>query len=381
MAEKILYVDDDLDSQQLMKLYLTRLGYEVLTAKNGEEALDTAHAALPDLIILDIMMPGMDGFEVARNLRRLPDTDAIPILVVTARNAVEDKARGYESGVDSYLTKPVHKVDLQSNIKALLLQREARKAARISQGYLVGVMAAKGGLGVSTVALNLAVAYAKKYKTHCIAAETRPAQGTWADEMSLNGPPGLPELLKRAAGEITPAAVEDHLTETSFGVRLLLASNLSAEPVFADDAAQYEAITGALCAMAPLVTLDIGLFGPSAPALVRACNEIVVVIEPQPLAVKQTGRLLGLLREYDFGTTRHLTLITLNHTRSDSLMSVSQVEAALQRPVTLGLPPALELSAYARNQRTPMYSAQPDNLTVQQFNRLADIVHKHGETG
>ena len=86
MAEKILIVDDDHDTLEVMKMFLTRLGYQALTAATGLDALELAHKEQPDLVVLDVMMPGMDGFEVASNLHRTPDTATIPILMVTARS-------------------------------------------------------------------------------------------------------------------------------------------------------------------------------------------------------------------------------------------------------------------------------------------------------
>ena len=90
------------------------------------------------------MMPGMDGYEVARSLHRRPETALIPILMFTARTQPEDKVAGYDVGVDLYLTKPVHPLDLQANIRALLLQRKSRKEASANRGYLVGVFSGQG---------------------------------------------------------------------------------------------------------------------------------------------------------------------------------------------------------------------------------------------
>src|SRR5512138_2184063 len=112
MTEKILIVDDETETVNFLKLLLTRQGYQALTAYNGIQALSLAHSEHPDLIILDVMMPGQDGFEVARNLRGHPETATVPILMFTAKAQMEDKMTGYEAGVDIYLTKPVHPIEL-----------------------------------------------------------------------------------------------------------------------------------------------------------------------------------------------------------------------------------------------------------------------------
>ena len=215
MPETILIVDDDAETVEFLNLILTRQGYKTVAASEGMEALKLAHSERPDLIVLDIMMPGLDGYEVARSLRRHPETALIPILMFTAKTQVEDKIAGYEAGVDIYLTKPIHPIELQANIKALLAQRKARMETLAGKGYITGVIAAKGGLGVSTLALNLAIAYHKKTDAKVIAAELRPGQGSWALELGLTNTSGLTYLLSLSQVEITTSIVDLSLIHIS----------------------------------------------------------------------------------------------------------------------------------------------------------------------
>lgn len=129
MAEKILVIDDDLETLRLVGLMLQKQGYHVVTAASGEEGIQVALREQPDLILLDVMMPGLDGFEVTRRLRQNPETSSIPILIFTAKSQVEDKVEGYEAGADDYLTKPIHPAELIAHIKALLGRSRARREA------------------------------------------------------------------------------------------------------------------------------------------------------------------------------------------------------------------------------------------------------------
>ena len=381
MAEKILVVDDDPETVRIMQLFLQRLGYTTLGATAGPEAIDIARKENPDLIILDVMMPGMDGYQVARSLHRLPETSMIPVLMVTARSAAEDKTKGYESGADIYLTKPVHQMDLAANIKALLLQRQARKAALNGRGYVVGVIAAKGGLGVSTVALNLAAAYQKAYNVKTIAAELRPGQGTWADELNLPAGQTLGSLLQLEPEKITPSLIESQLASTTFGVRLLLASNFSAEPTFQNSPAQYEAILSGLCGLASLIVLDIGTyFSTTVHAILRACSEVIVITEPQPLAVMQTARLVEYLRKLEFGASKPFTLVSINRTSASNTLTASEIENQLRRAITLGIPPAVELASVAIKNNRPMFLMPPEGLVHQQYRKLAEITKTHADS-
>ncbi len=117
----ILVVDDSEQNVQLLDAYLTSDGYEVISALNGYEALEHVKGGrLPDLIILDIMMPGLNGYEVCRELKSAHDTQRIPVMMLTALQDMEDKVKGFEAGADEFLSKPVEKMELLIRVKALL---------------------------------------------------------------------------------------------------------------------------------------------------------------------------------------------------------------------------------------------------------------------
>jgi CheY-like chemotaxis protein len=106
MSEKILIIDDDLDTLRLVGLMLQRQGYQISAATNGQQGLEKAFEEDPDLVLLDIMMPDMDGYEVTRRLRQNPSTLETPILMFTAKTQLDDKVVGFEVGANDYLTKP-----------------------------------------------------------------------------------------------------------------------------------------------------------------------------------------------------------------------------------------------------------------------------------
>src|SRR5439155_4371244 len=116
-----LIVDDDRKIVDMLERTLLYEGYKVVTASNGPEALATAQAQRPDVVVLDWMMPGLDGIEVAK---RLHAADAIPILMLTARDAVEDRVEGLDSGADDYLVKPFAPAELLARVRALLRRSE-----------------------------------------------------------------------------------------------------------------------------------------------------------------------------------------------------------------------------------------------------------------
>jgi two-component system phosphate regulon response regulator PhoB len=136
---KILVVDDEPDAVELVEFNLKNAGFEVVTAADGAEALKKARATLPDLIVLDLMIPEVDGLEVCKLLRRDAATAGIPILMLTAKAAEIDRVLGLELGADDYVTKPFSPRELMLRIKGLLRRRETTesKAERMQFGDLI----------------------------------------------------------------------------------------------------------------------------------------------------------------------------------------------------------------------------------------------------
>jgi DNA-binding response OmpR family regulator len=122
-SKTVLIADDDADIRELVAYRMRRSGYAVLEAANGEEALELATGERPDLAILDVMMPRLDGFEVARRLRAQDETAGIPIILLTARAQDADVARGFGAGADDYLRKPFSPQELAMRVQAILGRR------------------------------------------------------------------------------------------------------------------------------------------------------------------------------------------------------------------------------------------------------------------
>src|SRR5438105_13603001 len=132
-APRVLVVEDDDAIAQVLQRSLRMEGYDVKVAGDGVSALDLAHAFLPDLVILDLGLPRLDGIEVAKVLR---EADDVPILVLTARDAVESRVEGLDAGADDYLVKPVERQELLARLRALLRRRPPRGMAPLNVGDL-----------------------------------------------------------------------------------------------------------------------------------------------------------------------------------------------------------------------------------------------------
>ncbi|MBL7221927.1 MAG: response regulator [Phycisphaerae bacterium] len=133
---KILVVDDNEQNLELLVAYLETLGCPVVTAVDGVDALEKVAAEKPDLILLDIMMPRMSGFEACRKIKSDPTTRDIPVIMVTALNELTDIERGVESGTDDFITKPVSRLELTTRVKSLLRVRHLKSELDRTLAYL-----------------------------------------------------------------------------------------------------------------------------------------------------------------------------------------------------------------------------------------------------
>ncbi len=136
MKEKILIVEDDKDIVKMLEYNLKKEGFRTISAYDGEDALDIASREYPDLVILDLMLPGMDGLEVCREFKKENKTATIPIIMLTAKSQESDKVVGLELGADDYITKPFSPRELIARIKAVL--RRVKDKEKLPEVFKIG---------------------------------------------------------------------------------------------------------------------------------------------------------------------------------------------------------------------------------------------------
>ena len=378
MAEKILVIDDEIETLRLLKLTLEREGFQVITASLGSIGLEQAQSRNADLIIIDIMLPDMDGFEIIRRIRKDPLISHIPILIFSARSQIDDKVNGYDAGADDYLTKPIHPSELVSHVKSLLNRSKERTTPVSKPGYCIGVIAAKGGLGTSTLAINLAIGLFQRSNKSLIAAELRPGHGSWKIDTDTTQSRTLARLLHMNPEKITRQIVMEELVLSSFGPTFLLSGNQPRDIEKYEATNQVEIVIQQLSLLTPLLLLDIGtIFWSNYSRIIRRCQHIVLVTEPNKITLDHTQLLIQDLAAYDFGKTKPLSIVSISRFPSQYNLPQTKIQTILNQPLQAQFPPIPEEAYQSEYTRTPVIFLQPDGIYTQQINLLADTILKN----
>jgi DNA-binding response OmpR family regulator len=157
VTHKILIVDDEPNMLKMLGMTLEAAGFQIIVAQEAKSAWKKIADEAPDLVVLDIMMPGMDGLEFLRRLRLQPVTELLPVILLSALSAVDDKIAGLKAGADEYLTKPIDPREFVARITALLERTERlRESSSEQSAIIVSVIGVKGGVGTTRVASNIA---------------------------------------------------------------------------------------------------------------------------------------------------------------------------------------------------------------------------------
>jgi MinD-like ATPase involved in chromosome partitioning or flagellar assembly len=320
------------------------------------------------------MIPDIDGYEIARQLRSTPETEAIPIIMFTAKSQVDDKVEGLEAGADAYITKPARPRELFAQVRSILKrapQRAAQPGATDQQGTLIGVVSAKGGLGLSTLATNLAVEIHEQTEENIILADFRPGQGTISLELDMTNTEGFKKLLEMDRSALTPSNIKENILIHQSGIKTLLSSPHPVNASYITKDGHFHAIAKTLQNIADYTILDLG---PSLPPIskkvIPECTKVLVCMEPSPDNITQTKQLIDHLLNTGISEVRFVTVL-INRQRSGVQLSWEQAEEQFDREIDQIFTPVPELAYQAARTKIPMIKRSPESMTAEQFSELA----------
>jgi DNA-binding response OmpR family regulator len=373
MPAKILVADDDLMLQRLISNTLRLEHHEIIVAGNGQQALEMARTEKPDLVILDVMMPGLNGFDVCIALRKDPVTATLPVIMLSGLGQVQEKIMGLKAGADEYLTKPIDPRELLTRVEMLLARHQIlRQSAAVKAGRVYSIIGAKGGVGVTTLAVNLAAHMAKPGKD-VILLEFRPDFGTVTVQLNLRPEHSLAALRELEPVAITEQVVTRLLQPTPINVRVLCGPQKAAD-FGGFTAAHAGALLSRLTALADYVIVDLP---PAADAatetIIKSSDQIIVVLEPEITCVAAAVQRVTQISGYS--NTLEARLVGVNRQGAMQL-SVREIENRLNGALANMIPPVADVIGVAVQYGAPLVIMQPAHIFAEHIHEIAELLQR-----
>jgi pilus assembly protein CpaE len=315
-GERILFVDDEEQIRKLLSTWLARHGYEVAIANDGWEALKAVRAKAPDLVITDVNMPNMNGFELTRRLRADHRTARIPVIMLSARKQADDVLTGYAEGADEYIPKPVEMAVLAAKIEVLLRRfRTTRGEAQAKRGgNVILFMRGKGGVGCTTLAVNAAVALANTTIYRVTLLDLNLEFGNAPMLMNLTPARTLADLAEEAHEQLDEATFGRYLEQDRSGVRVLAGCDVPERAELVTVPAVQQAIDQ-LQLQSDYVVVDApASFSQQVLAALDVADGVVVVTAAHLPSLRATKDALEVLEKLAYPKER--TVLVVNRTSS-----------------------------------------------------------------
>ncbi|HEY7737381.1 MAG TPA: response regulator [Candidatus Limnocylindrales bacterium] len=381
MAAKILIVDDDPNVQRLLQYTLKQEGYDVVTAADGAEGFRMWGSEGPALILLDVMLPKLDGYQVATKIRQEEgQAGHVPIIMLTAEREVEQKVRGLRAGADDYLIKPFHPAELLARIKSLLARFAPRDAlvGRPPLGRVLAFYGAKGGVGTTTIAINAAIALHRELGRKVCLVDGNLQFGDHRVFLDLG-------LDKKSVVDIVSAPsididlIRQVIVKHDSGIDLLLAppSPETAELVTPE---HMPVVLDHLKGLYDYVLIDIDKRLDDVNLGVLEVAETVFVVMTADLSCLKNVRLV-LETVGHLGYEKQKVQLVLNRSNAFTGINVKNAEGALKRTIDHQVVNEYRGAISALNSGAPFMFTKADSILGRSMLDFARVVDKTAPTG
>jgi pilus assembly protein CpaE len=384
MPKKVLLVDDDEMLRKMTEVLLSKQGFEVTAVENGAKTLQQLKFMLPDVILMDVMMPDMDGFTVCREIRANPVTASVPIIMLTALDSVENKVKGFEAGADDYLAKPFETAELVARINVMTrraegstpLIKEPVKPAIREAARTIAVFSLRGGAGVSTIAVNLAAGLSQLWEMKValvdmvsVAGQTalflnQSLRNTWTDVCTMH--------------EIDEEGVLSAMLPHESRVRTLASPRRPEESELLTPEKVKKTIEVLRLAF-PYVILDMphDLNERSLSALDQS-DMILVITQPEIASLRAASMALEIFEALKYKDQKKIYII-LNWTFPHQGLVVKDIERMLKSKIDLILPYAADEFVNALNVGMPPVLSNPTGQVGAIFEDIAMALSKEAQ--
>jgi pilus assembly protein CpaE len=360
---RVLFIDDEPINHQLVAHALEPLHCELHYAGNGKDGLAKARNIKPDVVITDVMMPEINGYEVARLLRRESQFSSIPILVLTAQSGLQDKLKSFEAGADDHLTKPFEAAELVARVTSLLRRAESARSSRAEAtveetAFTIAIHSLRGGTGCSSLAVNLGIGLAQLWKKPTVLLDLTMTAGQVALMLNMTLRRTWTDIARFSAAELDSDVVGSILNMHETGLSFVAAPTFpsQAETLHGETLGtairllkgQYEYV---------IADLPHDFSEPALQAL-DAADMILTVGAPDMASMRAVTAALDTYEK--LGYPKEKVKFILSATFPHSALSKDKIEAALGVSTFATIPYAQDSFVDAINLGQPLVFAKPE---------------------
>ncbi len=362
----ILIIDDDQDILRLLEFALTRAGHEVLIATDGKQGLAELEVEKPDLIVADVMMPSMTGYDFCKQVRGEPGTADIPIIIFSARFQPVDKQTALQAGATAYLPKSTSPDVLVKRITELLPTETG-----IVSNTAVGFFSLRGGTGVTSLVVNSAIALAITQKTSIAVVDLAPLGGHTALMLGLRPTSSVNRTLT-ASNTITLESIRPHFIKHKSGVQLL-ASSLNYEEQLSSGANHLEQLAPTLKSGFAFTIFDLSQIAldPQSAKVLQQLDRIILVLSPDMASLQSTALALqGLTR---LGMSENKISLVVNQVVPQYPLPLKTIQKAVKRSIAAKIPFEPDMIR-AVNSGQPLLLSSPKSAGAAAIARFASTI-------
>ena len=362
---RILIIDDDSEFLEMLSLLLgERGGHQIVLSADGTDGLAKAMADPPDMVLLDVMMPGITGYEICRQLRANPPTANIPIIVLTARGQPVDKDAALSAGADEYMSKPVTMATLSERVGTLLEEYDTAKLSSFTG--TIALLSLRGGVGVTTLAVNLASTMARPGGRAACLVDLCPSSGHAALQLGLRPAPNWSDLVQ--AGDQGLDNIEAHLLQHESGLRVLASPIFPAVRQGVPQGVVQRTLDTLQQRFAATVVDTPSVLDEATMATLEAAAVVVLVVTAESPSIQATIGTLGALKQRSAKFR-----VVLNQVAPGPQTPTDTIERALKRPL-LATIPFDPTQAQALAQGAPLVLHNPTSSLAQAVHGLAQAL-------
>jgi pilus assembly protein CpaE len=376
---RVLLIDDEPIYYKMIVHALKPHGYEVEYARTGMDGLKTVPLFNPDVIITDVRLPDLSGYEVVQRLRRDPRFEGIPLIFLTSQADLSNKLKAFEVGADDYLSKPFQPEELVARVGMLVRRGEVLRSARIREGVkdlaaTFTVHSLRGGIGCTSLAINLGMALYRLWEKPTLVIDTVLNAGQVA--LMLNASPmhTIEDLSDIRLNDIDASVIESLVSKHSSGLDFIAAPPYPiAVDSFSDEV--WQLALEELRKMYEYIVIDTAHdFSNATIHMLNLADQVFMVMAPEMASIRSAVCALNIYDKLGFLPEKILPVI--NNVIPQSGIRQAQVEKVLKRPVKYIIPNAPHEFVRAINFGEPLVTTIPDSPVTTLFEDLAYVMSK-----